>query len=280
MKTNEYSPAAFKCLQEVLHSQLQDVLGGLNDINSTSATKTPKWSYIGIAREDGRQQGEYSPLLYSSDTFNLLYSENTWLSSTPNKPSKPWYAGSVRVLTLGVFEHKMTGERILSANTHLDNSSSKARREGIIRVLERLEQMKSKWSLRNREMPVFLGGDFNSFPTQEAYKEMVKRKAMADVFTLVQPTQRYGDIKTFTAFGPKQDVSEQGRIDFVWLRPFSKVKSADYSIPTTTTTPTSSTAEKVIWQVDGYATMPNIFDGNVYSSDHRCVVADMTLFLA
>ena len=87
---------SFICMQEVLHNQLYDILGSLNNVRESSfkteagrsLPEGPLWSYIGVAREDGRTKGEYSPILYSTQLFNLLHFENTWLSPTPDKPSK------------------------------------------------------------------------------------------------------------------------------------------------------------------------------------------------
>ena len=46
---------SFICLQEVLHQQLVDILGGLN-------SKRNAWAFVGVGRDDGVESGEYSPI--------------------------------------------------------------------------------------------------------------------------------------------------------------------------------------------------------------------------
>jgi hypothetical protein len=53
---NSNNPATFICLQEVLHSQLVDIL---HSLNKSATTKSPdSWSYIGVGRDDGKMAGE------------------------------------------------------------------------------------------------------------------------------------------------------------------------------------------------------------------------------
>ncbi|KAI5307437.1 hypothetical protein KEM55_008279, partial [Ascosphaera atra] len=127
----------FLCLQEVLHNQLLDILGGLN--KSVANGKSVKgdaqeWAYIGVGRDDGATKGEYSPLFYRPAAWELLRWEPVWLSETPDKPSKGWDAASIRILTVGVFRSKKTGEIVLGMSTHLDDQGRVAR-EGAAQVI-------------------------------------------------------------------------------------------------------------------------------------------------
>ena len=64
-------------LQEVLHQQLLDVKKGLGS----------EWSHIGTGRDDGKQAGEYVPLMYQPSVLHLVSSTQKWLSPTPDVPS-------------------------------------------------------------------------------------------------------------------------------------------------------------------------------------------------
>jgi len=181
-------PSSFISLQEVLHDQLHDILQALNGIEHSAVPQSipngPYWAHIGVARDDGKQKGEYSPILYPVKLFKLLHFENRWLSPTPNKPSKGWDAGSKRILTTGVFEHKATGQRFAVFNTHLDNAGAKAREESVAIILDVIERVCEEGSVdvqgsgtatTTPRVPLnfVLAGDFNSFPTQEAYKALI-----------------------------------------------------------------------------------------------------------
>lgn len=256
---------AFICLQEVLHSQLVDMLAGLNQLSSgyddgerKEPSQTPEWAHIGVGRDDGGQDGEYSPIIYPVKTFTLLHSENVWLSPTPDEPSKGWDASSIRILTVGVFEHKQTEQRLLAANTHLDNQSSKSRVESVKIILNALRRIHHAWSQPQRKLGVFLTGDFSSSPEQEAYVAMRDDGWMKDLQQDIGSQARYGETNTFTGFEPGKQTNRQGRIDYIWHGPTQHFVSSP-------------------WKSVGYAVLPNVFDDKVYLSDHRAVVGDLRL---
>ncbi|EEY23145.1 endonuclease/exonuclease/phosphatase family protein [Verticillium alfalfae VaMs.102] len=91
-------------LQEVLNNQLNDIKNGLGS----------GWSHIGVGRDDGRTNGEFSPILYRPAALRVLFSETKWLSPTPDVVSFGWGAGSRRVVTLAVFESVTTGKRFIT----------------------------------------------------------------------------------------------------------------------------------------------------------------------
>jgi hypothetical protein len=80
---NSILPETFISLQEVLHSQLMDINDALND----STVLGGPWSHIGVGRDDGEEAGEYSPIFYRPDVWQLLTWKTVWLSETPDKPS-------------------------------------------------------------------------------------------------------------------------------------------------------------------------------------------------
>ena len=59
--------------QEVYHSQLEDLCEAL-----------PQYGYIGVGRNDGKQEGEYAPIFYKKDRIKCLSSGTFWLSETPD----------------------------------------------------------------------------------------------------------------------------------------------------------------------------------------------------
>jgi endonuclease/exonuclease/phosphatase family metal-dependent hydrolase len=234
-----HNPEAFIDLQEVLHNQLLDVLAGL-----------PDYTYIGVGRDDGKEAGEYSPILYRPDTWELRKFRSVWLSETPDKPSKGWDAASIRILTVGRFQHKASKQEVIVMNTHLDDQGSRSRYEGA-RIIENVAKEESEGGL-----PVVLTGDFNSEPSQEAYDYITKQTAFVDVHEKVEPQNRYGSENTFTGFS--EDTSDDSRIDFIFIRKNDGTDSQP-------------------WGVQNFAVLANRFDNGIYNSDHRAVVADLLL---
>ncbi|KAL8804752.1 MAG: hypothetical protein Q9200_005689 [Gallowayella weberi] len=282
--------AAFICLQEVLHGQLSDILHDLNGVEPSkhehSLPAGPLWAHIGVAREDGHTKGEYCPIIYPVRLFDLLHFQNLWLSPTPDRPSKGWDAGSERILTAGVFESKLTGQRIIASCTHLDNAGSESRKKSVAIILNAIENLRRDWDAHESlgsdiagradlGPAVFLTGDFNSKPDQEAYLEMEASDSLCDLQNYVKPHRRYGDLITFTGFTPTHDKDDQGRIDFIWLGPKDQVSSHHCS-EVDDSTPEQARMQR--WNVEGYAVLPNRFEDGVYSSDHRCVVGDVLMY--
>lgn len=257
--------AAFVCLQEALQGQLLDVLAELNQQSSADdgerreePLQGPEWAYIGVGRDDGGQKGELCPIIYPAKTFTLLHSENVWLSPTPDQPSKGWDASCIRILTVGVFQHKQTAQRLVAANTHLDHKSSESRLESVKMILSTLRKTHQEWSRPQQTLGVLLTGDFNSFPEQEAYVAMRDDGWMKDLQQDVGSRGRYGETNTFTGFEPEKQKDHQGRIDYIWHGP------TQYFVPSP-------------WKSLGYAVLPNVFDDKVFLSDHRAVIGDVRL---
>lgn len=227
-------------LQEVLHQQLVDIKSGLGS----------SWQHIGTGRDDGKQAGEYVPILYQPGVLKLLVSTQKWLSPIPDVPSFWPGAGSRRYVIVGVFEVIKTGKRVIVANTHLDNASQEARIEGVKIALKTIRDVQAQWG---QELGVVLTGDFNSSPgTGDAYGTADSNGLLDDLYTLAQPEQRFGPQGTFSGFEPGKEPNN--RIDFIWLGP------------------NASTT----WNVRRYEVLGNVVEG-VYISDHRAVVGDVTL---
>ena len=234
--------SSFICLQEVLHNQLTDILHGL-----------PGWEYIGVGRDDGKQAGEYSPILYQPSVWELKRWTTLWLSETPDRPSQGWDAACIRILTVGIFLHKESKKTMVAMSTHLDHAGPKARIESVKLILQEITGCEDRVDAGG-EVPVFLAGDFNSAPDDEGYKTMTSETSpMRDVQSMVSTVKRYGHFDTFTGF---KGEAPKARIDFLFI---------------------NDRTAKNAWRVEGYAVLESRFDDGLYSSDHRAVVGDLTL---
>jgi len=61
-------------LQEVL-------LGQLNDLRK----RLPKMDAYGVGRDDGKARGEFAPIIFRRERFELIDKSTFWLSHTPEK---------------------------------------------------------------------------------------------------------------------------------------------------------------------------------------------------
>lgn len=112
----------------------------------------PEYGWVGVGRDDGKEEGEFNPIFYRKDQYELVDSGTFWLSETPDVPSLGWNGGCNRLCTWAVLREKATGFTYAHVNTHLDNASEEARINGAKLVREKILSF---------DMPVVCTGDFN-----------------------------------------------------------------------------------------------------------------------
>ncbi len=185
-------------MQEVLHRQLQFLNESLID-----------YDYVGVARDDGKEKGEYSPILYNTKNYKLLTSNTFWLSKTPDKISVGWDAAMERICTYGLFENLKTKQRVFIFNSHFDHIGTKARKKSASLILKKIKQ------LNNEELPVILMGDFNLMPDE---KPIILIKKKMDDGQSISKTPMKGPKGTFNGF----DINDpmKNRIDYIFTTGF------------------------------------------------------------
>lgn len=117
------------------------------------------------------KNSEMNAIIWNSDAFTELEKNTFWLSETPDVESKYTYiddegndveAGCNRICSYAVLQSD--NGTVLFMNTHLDNSSEQARSFGASVILEKMEELRSKYNGIN----VVLTGDFNEYADSEA----------------------------------------------------------------------------------------------------------------
>ncbi|KAK5072880.1 hypothetical protein LTR64_000710 [Lithohypha guttulata] len=258
------------CLQEVLHSQLQDLASTLNaeaagaEIDPDSST----WSYVGVGRDDGGQAGEYNPIFYRHAYWKKIHFQTIWLSETPETVSRGWDGGCNRICTCLVLETRLStngkARRVMILNTHLDNAGPVARREGAKLIV----RMARRWRQSFRVDNVVLTGDLNSMRDEKdgAWEILnAMDSGFVDSTRLLDGghglcIKQFGPEMTFTGFDGNGDGDEVGILDFVHLG----VGPGD-------------DAENLQGKLHAYTIIPNIFEGQPRCSDHTAVVVDFLL---
>ncbi len=189
-----YEPDLFG-VQEALQIQMDHFKDSLNG-----------YDYIGVGREDGKKQGEYSAIFYKKEQYQVLESGTFWLSETPSKVSTGWDAALPRICTYGLFEEIETGKKFWYFNTHFDHMGVKARTNSAQFILDKISEINSE----NR--PVFLSGDFNLEPDSEGI-QLIK-KTLKDSKEIAE-TVSYGSEGTFNGFNFDEAVTR--RIDYIFV---------------------------------------------------------------
>ena len=215
-------------VQEALHHQLVDMLKGLDE-----------YSMVGVGRDDGKQKGEYSAILFRKDVFELRDQNTFWLSETPRVAgSKSWDAAITRVATWARLLHKPTQTEILAVNTHFDHIGKESR-------LKSAELIREKISEIAGDLPVVLTGDFNFTRQDPPYQALMKTGGL----TLIDsaPSDPPG---TFCGF--EVGAMECKAIDYIFYSPH--------------------------WALERYEVIPSN-NGRDYPSDHLPVLVDISAIL-
>lgn len=148
-------------VQEALHHQLEDIIKNL-----------PEYTYTGVGRDDGKEKGEYSAILYKKEEFDLKDKNTFWLSETPDVPgSKSWDAAITRVATWGKFFSKKLNTEILIVNTHFDHIGKEARKNSAVLIKEKMTTLAGT-------MPTILMGDFNCTREEPPYKALMEQPGL------------------------------------------------------------------------------------------------------
>ncbi|KAK3486368.1 Endonuclease/exonuclease/phosphatase [Neurospora crassa] len=193
-------PEALICMQEVLNEQLVDLQSDLGS----------NWNHVGVGRNDGTQDGEYSPIIYQTDTWRLDRNKTYWLSQTPHVVgSTGWDAALPRIVTVAQFKQRTTGVPLVFMCTHFDHIGTVARIESAKLIIK----IADEWML-----------------TEEGNKTLTTPGAFQDIKDLVPKTHWYGNAKTSTSF--TTSTLDDIRIDYLFVRNPLGIQFSTYGVLT------------------------------------------------
>lgn len=171
-----------------------------------------KYAYVGIGRDDGKNEGEYSAVFYLKDKYTPLDSGTFWLSQTPDEPSFGWDAVCKRVCTWVLLQNKETGKKYVHLNTHFDHIGVEARRNSVDMIVRKAKDFGST--------PVVFTADMNVVQGSENYNQFVNSGVLADTKFAAPDTMNYC---TYHDTHPEKNKDEI--IDYVMINDgFSAVK--------------------------------------------------------
>ena len=197
-QVNFMSPDIFGA-QEVLHTQLVDMLAGLDG-----------YDYIGVGRDDGNTGGEYAAIFYKTNRLRLLDSGNFWLSETPDRPGLGWDAACVRICTWGKFARQTAtdDEAFFFFNLHMDHVGVVARREAAKLIVQKISEIAPG-------APVIVTGDFNVDQNDEIYSIFTQSGLLKDSY--LASRLNFAENGTFNSFDT--GLYTDSRIDHIFVSP-------------------------------------------------------------
>ncbi|WP_158551399.1 endonuclease/exonuclease/phosphatase family protein [Rhodohalobacter sp. SW132] len=184
-------------LQEALLHQIEELQDRL-----------PGYNWVGVGRDDGKDQGEFSPIFYRADRFDLVATNTFWLSENPEYPgSKSWDAAITRIVTWARFTDKQTGQDVYVLNTHFDHQGQQARYESSRIIIDKIASL-------NPDIPVILTGDLNINERNDAYNVLSEADNLHDA-RYASETGHEGPTATFNDWEELRE--PESRIDYIFV---------------------------------------------------------------
>ncbi len=195
-------------MQEVLHNQFLDL-----------KTALPQYEGIGVGRDDGKTAGEYAPIFFHKDKYEVLDSNTFWLSENPDSVGKMgWDAVCTRIATWAKLKDKTSGKVFMAVNTHFDHVGEVARRESALLIIRKIKEIVG-------DRPAVLTGDFNVTEDSDAYRTITTNE-----FVLLDAQKAAATVEgidyTFHDFD-RYPMEKRTKIDFVFVTPSIKVKHTE-----------------------------------------------------
>lgn len=195
-------------MQEVLDNQLNDL-----------KERLPEYAEVGVGREDGKTKGEYAPLFFKKERFEILDSNTFWLSQYPDSIGFiGWDGACTRIATWAKLRDKKSGKIFMAVNTHFDHVGTEARTKSALLIIDKIREIVG-------DKPAVLTGDFNMSDKCDAYNVITTNEfVLRDAYKIADEVE--GVDYTFHDFG-KIPVSECEKIDFIFVTPNIKVLNAE-----------------------------------------------------
>lgn len=196
----------FVGLQEALRFQIDAIREAL-----------PEYDEVGVGRDDGKEKGEYSAILYKPERWQVADSGTFWLSDTPEAPgSTSWGNEITRIATWARFVEKKTGRAVWLFNTHFDHISQYSREKSA-------ELLASRIADRDPDDPVIVTGDFNAGEDNPVIQFLKNRSPvdLVDTFRVLHP-----DADAVGTGGGFEGRRDGPKIDYVFVEPDVRVGQA------------------------------------------------------
>jgi endonuclease/exonuclease/phosphatase family metal-dependent hydrolase len=226
-------------LQEALAFQLEELDAAL-----------PAYARVGVGRDDGEEQGEFSAILYNEARYEAVSSGTFWFSDTPEVPgSMSWGNTLPRICSWVRLKHLETGRHYYHFNLHLDHLSQPSREKSAQLLAKRIAERPDQAD------PVVVTGDFNAEPDNLAITYLLGTAMFENAQTPFKVEDAWlklhaADTNSTTYHAWNGGMTGGTHIDYVMFGPGITAKSAEI-----------------------------IFDheGDIYPSDHYPVSAVFTL---
>jgi len=220
-----------------------DILGiqeGMPDQLSYMDSIMTDYNFVGVGRDDGKNEGEYSAIFYNTEKYQILEQNTFWLSETPDTPTLGWDAACKRICTYALIREAKSANHFWVFNTHFDHVGEVAKQKSADLIIDKIK------NLNSQNFPVVLMGDFN---LEEDSKEILLISSYLSDSKMSSKSQSKETAGTYNAFDITK--SDYPRIDYIFV------------------------SDKTL-EVDNYRVIKDTYN-NKFPSDHFPVCVDLTI---
>ncbi|GAA5506683.1 endonuclease/exonuclease/phosphatase family protein [Novipirellula caenicola] len=187
-------------LQEATRKQIDDL-----------ANRLPEFQWYGVGRSDGKDGGEFSPVFWRRDQFDVTRKGTFWLGPDPQAVGKnAWGANLPRICSWVEIQSKHNATQMLLMNTHFDHQSATARENSA-------KLMRTKAAELRGQLPVVMMGDLNATPDSPPLKNLLAETGEGVTFldaSKLSKSEPTGPRGTFNGF---KAIRADFKIDFILL---------------------------------------------------------------
>lgn len=158
----------------------------------------PEYTLVGCGR-NANYFGESTVLAFKNSSFNMIKSDNFWLSATPEIPGSRYedidQSHCPRMCTVALLKHKDAAGLLWFYNTHTDHKGSHAR---LVEAKQVMEHIQTHVDYKGGQRFV-LTGDMNAYPDAPEileFTDFIKDRKVTDL------TENVGG--TFHGFGKRE----------------------------------------------------------------------------
>lgn len=250
-------------LQEAYKYQVLDILKELN------RHEPGKWKYYGRGRIDGDEIGEFVPIFWKTNEWELIYSDTMWLNEKdPRSSLEGWDALYLRISSFITLKHKKTKNYLNIFNSHFDHIGVESQIGSSELILNKIKEL-NRW-------PSFLCGDLNLEPNSKPFKKLSQKMISSNELTT--PFNKYGHSWS-SVTGFEGEVLKKGgqNIDHIFAPKYAT--SIDKNPECNNYN--NNNGDQLIFdninlQLYQFGMLHSKFNGR-YMSDHRPIVADYVM---
>lgn len=214
-KRRDMAASIFEFHQVVVSGLQEALIRQINDLED----RLPDYDWLGVGRDDGKNEGEFNPIFYRKDRLQVKKNDTFWLAEKTDEPGKMgWDAACSRIVTWARFLDKKTGQEFYFFNTHFDHEGQEAQKKSAVLLLAKIDDIAG-------DLPVIVTGDFNVQPSSEPYHILTdsrNEKSLQDSKSVaVKP--HHGPDSTFHGFKGLDNQKQENRIDYIFVKNGVKV---------------------------------------------------------